>query len=123
MGKSTAAGLDQQRINMSVVAAFKLDDFVPPGEPSCQPDAAHRRLGAAVDHPHSFDRGNEITDHFRHFHLERIWNSKAQSFGGGAADGGDHGIRSMAENRRTPCAHVVDELPAFDREDACSLSS
>ncbi len=123
MGKSTAAGLYQQRINMSVVAPFKLDDFVPLGEPSCQPNTAHRRLGAAIDHPHSFDRRNETTDHLRHFHLERTWNPKTQTFRGGAADGGDHCIRSVPENRRTPCAHVIDKLSAIDRKNPCSLRS
>src|SRR4029077_20786435 len=116
MGESATAGLYQQRVNMSVVAPFKLDDFVPLGKPSCQPNTAHRRLSAAVDHPYPLDRGNETTDHLRHFYLERIWNPKAQTFRGGAADGGDHCVRRVAENGGTPGPHVIDQLAAIHRK-------
>ena len=101
---------------MSVVTAFKLDDLVALGEPSGHPDTTHRRLGAAVYHPHPFDRGNEMTDHFGHFHLERIWNPKTETARRRGANGGDHCIRSVPENGWAPRPGVIDQLTAIDRK-------
>ena len=74
-----AARLDEQRIDVAVITAFELDDLVATGESAREPQARHRRFRPAVDHPHFFDRRNPAADQFRHFHFERIGNSKTDT--------------------------------------------
>jgi hypothetical protein len=57
MRQSAAPGLDQQGIDVPVIAAFKLDDLVSTSKTTGEPDAAHGGLGAAVDHAHFFHQG------------------------------------------------------------------
>ena len=104
-----------------MVAAFELDDFIPAGEAPREADAAHRRLGAAIDHPNFFHRGHHAADRFRHFHLEGIRGSKTQPALGRLAHGFDHRLRRMAENRRAPSAHEVDEFASLHRGQATAL--
>ena len=123
MRQSAASGLDEQGVDMSVVAAFELNDLIPASESASKTDAAHGCLGAAVDHPHFFHGGNEIANRFRHLDFQWVRNSKAQAIRSGATDGGDHRVWCVAEDGRTPSSHVVNEFPAFDGEDAGSLGS
>ena len=108
---------------MPVIAAFKLDDLVPTSKTPREPDAAHGGLGAAVDHAHFFHRGNQIADRLRHIDFQWIRDSEAQAIGSSATDGGNHGVRRVAEDGGPPCSHVVNEFPAFDGEDAGPLGS
>ena len=108
---------------MPVIAAFEFDDFIPAREASGEPDAAHGRLCAAVDHAHLLHGGHEIADRSSHFHFEGIGNSEAEAAGGGATDGCNHGVIGMPKDGRPPCPHVVDEFPSFDGEDARPIGS
>ena len=121
VGQRAAASFDQQRIDMAVVTAFELDDFIPTGEAAREADAAHRRLSAAVDHTDFFHRGHHAADRFRHFHLEGIRRAKTQSALGRLAHGFDHWLRCVAEDRRSPGADKIDKLPIFDSGEAASL--
>ena len=123
MRQSAASGLDEQGVDMSVVAAFELDDLIPASESTSKTDAAHGCLGAAVDHSHFFHRGNQIADRLRHLDLQWVRDSEAQAIGSGGADGGNHGVRRMAEDGGAPGPHIVNELPALDCEDAGPFSS
>src|SRR3546814_3352951 len=49
-GQRAAAGLDQERVAVAVVAALELDDACPSGGAAREPDRRQRRLGARVDH-------------------------------------------------------------------------
>ena len=91
-----AAGVDEQRIDVAVIAAVELDDLVASGEAARQPDARHRRLGAAVHHPHLFDRRHPAADQFRHLHFERIGNAEADAAAGGLRE----------RHRSPPAAHA-----------------
>ena len=48
-------GLDEQRIDVPVVATLELDDLAALGEAARQPDCRHRCLGAGIAHSHLFD--------------------------------------------------------------------
>ncbi len=50
------AGLNEQRVGVSVIAAVEFDDEVAPGGGPGHPQGAHGRLRAAVDEPQAFDR-------------------------------------------------------------------
>src|SRR5689334_19152187 len=114
MGERTAAGIDQQGVDMPVIAAFELDYFIPLREPARQANARHRRFGAAVYHPHLFNRGNPSTDQFGHFHFERIGNSETDSALSRVANSVDHHLWRMAQNRRAPSANIIDVFLSLD---------
>ena len=113
--------LTSRESSMPVVAAFELDDLLPAGETPGQPDAAHRRLCAAVDQADLFHRGNQLADHSRHVDFQGIGNAETQPVGRSGAHRGDYRVRRMPEDRRTPGANVINELPAFDREECARL--
>ncbi len=71
--------LREQRVRVPVVAALELQDQVPPGASSGQPDRAHGRLGAARHEPDHLDRGHRGDDAFGELDLElgrarRTWS-------------------------------------------------
>ena len=109
-----AAGLDEQRVHVAVIAALELDDLVAAGEPARQPKAGHRRLRAAVDHSHLLDRRDPAADQLGHFHFERIGNAEADAARGRLADRVEHDRRRVPEDRRAPGADVIDVFVAVD---------
>ena len=53
--RHAAAGRDEQRVEMAVVAAGELHDRVPAGRAPGEPHRGHRRLGPARHQPHLLD--------------------------------------------------------------------
>src|SRR5690606_11779962 len=51
-GERPRSRLHEQRVRMSVVAAFELDDEIAPGEAAREANGGHRRLGAGRDEAH-----------------------------------------------------------------------
>src|SRR5438552_11306986 len=114
MSERAAARFDQQRIDMSVVTTVELDDFVAAGETAGQSKARHGSFGAAAHHPHFLDGRHPVADQLRHFHFQRIRNSKTHAAGGGLAHGIDNDPWRVTENRRPPAADVVDVFISID---------
>src|SRR5262245_2968295 len=106
---------------MAMITAVELDDLIASGEGAREADTRHRRLGAAVDHPHFLDRRNPIADQFRHLHFKRIRNSKTQSARRSIADGFDYNFRCVPEDGRPPTANVIDIFVSIDIPDSCSF--
>ena len=106
---------------MAVITAFELDDLVAPGETAGKPHARHRGFGAAVHHPHLFNRRHPAADQFRHLHFEWIGNAEADAARRRFADRVDHDRRRMTENRRAPGADVIDVFVPIDVPDFCAL--
>jgi hypothetical protein len=71
-GQRAAAGLDQERVAVAVVAALELDDARAPGGAARQPDRRQRGLGAGVDHPYHLAAGHQPGDGLGHLHFQRI---------------------------------------------------
>ena len=92
---------------MSVVAAFKFDEFLTPGIASGQTDGAHGSLGTGVDHAHHIHRGVGVNDHFRHADLNFRWSAVGVALSQRFIDAVVISIRSMAENQRPPGADIV----------------
>ena len=61
------AGLNQQRIRMPVVAAFKFDDLVAAGGPAGETNSAHGGFGTRVTHAQQIHRGHVAANNFCHF--------------------------------------------------------
>ena len=57
-----AAGTDQERVGVTVVAALELDHTGPPGGGAGQTDRRCGRLGARVDHAHHLDARHQRHD-------------------------------------------------------------
>ena len=104
------AGLDQQRVNVTMVTALELDYFVALGEATRQADRRHRRLGAGVAHPHLLHRRHCVDDQLRHADLERIRDAKTRPMLGGVLHRLDNHPRGVPQNRRPPSAHIIDVL-------------
>src|SRR5438132_6443683 len=106
---------------MSVVTTVELDDRVTPRERACETNAGHGRFRAAVHHPHFLDRRHPVADQLRHFHLERIWNSKAQATRTRLAHRVHNDFWCMTENRRSPTPDVIDVLLSIDIPNFCAF--
>ena len=117
VGERAAAGLDEQRVDVAVVAALELDDLVAPDESTRETQTGHGGFGPAVDHAHFLDGGNPTADQLRHFHFERIRDTEADSARGRGANGIDDHVGRVPENGRTPGADVIDVFVAIDVPD------
>ena len=123
MRQGSTACTHQQRVNVTVIAAFELDDLVPAGEAAGEPDARHGRFGAAVHHPHLLDRGHPFADQLGHLDFEWIWNSEADAPHHRFMDRIDHYARCMTQNRRAPGSDVINVLVAIDVPNLCAFSA
>src|SRR3977135_4454137 len=123
VSERSASGLDEQRIDVPVIAALELDDFVAAGESARESQAGHRRFGPAVDHSHFLDRRNPAANQLGHLDFQRVGNAEADPARGRGADGVDHDRRGVAENGRAPGADVVEVLFAVDVPDSRTLSA
>ena len=95
-------GCDQQSVGMAVVAAFKLDDPVPTGMSSRQPNGAHGRFRSRVHQPDLLNRRQRFADFASE--LGFLFRRRAEA---GAAperrsDRLDHRRMRMPENKRPP---------------------
>src|SRR5438876_1480932 len=105
-----------------MITAVELNDLVAASKSACQPDGRHGRFCAAADHSHFLDGGNPFADELRHFHLQRIRNSKTETALRGFAYCIDNHFRGMTQNRRAPTAYVIDVFILIDIPNLCALS-
>ena len=108
------AGLDQQAIDVAVVAAGELDDHVPSGEAAGQADGAHRRLGAGADQAHHLDRRHRLHNQLGKLRLPFGGSAEAGTAMQSFLDGPDHARMGMAEDERPPRTDVIEVTIAVD---------
>ena len=120
-GEGTASGLDQQGVDMAVVASLELHDAVASRDTAGKADGRHDGLGAAIGHPDLLDGGNQAADGLGHLDFEGIRNAEAGTVLGRPGDGIDHDLRRMAQDSRSPGADAVDVFPAINIGDRASL--
>src|SRR5665213_3726950 len=93
---------------MTVVAAVELDNQVATGSGAGDPECAHRRLGAAVDEPETFDRRHARADQLPKPDLGRAGRpERAAGLDGGPDRLDDRGV-SVAQHEWTESADVID---------------
>jgi len=108
------ARLDQQGVDMPVVAPGELDDHVASGESPGDTDRAHGRLGSRVDHADHFHRRDGIDDGGGERGLGTGGGTEAGSLVEGRPDRILHRGMLVSEDVGTPRADVVDELVPID---------
>ncbi len=113
-GQHAAAGLDQERVAMAVVAAFELDDAVAAGGTTRQADRRQRGLGAGVDHAHHLARWHQAGDGFGHGHFGRARRTEGQAVVDRLLHRLAHGRVVVADDHRAPGTDVVDVAVAVD---------
>ena len=106
-GEGAGAGLDQQGVGVAVVAAFKLDDLVAAGVTAGQPDGAHGRLGAGVDHPHLLHGGDDLAHLLGHQHFDLGRGTVAQSLLHRLDDRGLDGRVVVTQQHGAPGTDVI----------------
>src|ERR1700722_12154424 len=99
---------------MAMVTAFKFNDELAVGCAPGQPDARHRSLRTAINHPDLFDGRNPGADQARHLDLHRVGYPEAQPVLSGFTHRFDDDIRSMTKDRGAPGPDVIDILASFD---------
>ena len=106
-GGQPRAGLDQERIGVAVVAAFKLDQLAAPGGAPCQADGAHGGFGAGADQAHHVHAGHDFQDFFSQFHLALGRGAKREALQHRSLYGLHHRRMAVAQNHGSPRANVV----------------
>ena len=115
------AGLDQQRVGMTVIAAIEFDDLIALSETTCQTDRGHSRFRARVAHPHLFDAGNHGANQFGHGHLKRIGNAETDPVGGGCLHRLNNLSMCVTKDGRAPGSYIIHVFIAVDVPDPGAL--
>src|SRR6202021_2216572 len=86
-GRPPRAGVGQQRVDVTVVAAGELDDLGAAGESAGQSHRAHGGLGAGVDQPDQVNRRHPVDDLRGQFAFGGGGGHRPQAGGGGLGGG------------------------------------
>jgi len=78
-GQGAGTGFHQQTVGMTVVAAFKFDNFVTAGKTTGQTDGAHGRFGTGVHHAHHIHGRDQFSHQRRHFDFHLGWRAETQT--------------------------------------------
>ena len=105
--QQTAACFHQQAVGMTVVAAFKLDDFVTAGKTACQTDGGHRCFRTGADKAQLLDRRHDFGDFFGNDNFAFSRRTKRQTAQCRFAHSFNDFRMGMADNRRAPRADIV----------------
>ena len=117
----SAAGLDEHRVGVAVVAALELDDEVAAGESAGEADGGHAGFGAGGDEAELLDGGKAVGDEFREIGFGGDGGSEAGALGGGLLDGFDDGRKGMAKDHRPPGAEEVEVAVAIFVVEVCAF--
>ena len=117
-GGWSAAGGDEQAVDVTVVTAFDLDDEVAAGGSACKTDGAHGGFGAAVDQADLFEARDVLDELFGQPDFSFRGDAEARP----AFEGLGHGLNdlrvSVAEDQGSPGQDVVDVFVAIGVGDA-----
>ena len=106
-GQGAGACLHQQGVGVAVVATLELDDLVAAGVAAGQPDGAHGRLGAGVDHPHLLHGGDDLAHLLGHQHFDLGRGTVAKPFFHRLDDRGLDGRVVVTEQHGAPGTDVI----------------
>ena len=113
-GEGAGTGGDEKGVNVTVVVALELDDFVAASEAAGEAHTGHGGLGSGVGHADLFDGRNPIDDFLRHLDFADMGDSVGNSILGGLVDGVGDGNGRVSEDVRAPGTNVVDVVFAID---------
>ena len=122
-GQGAGAGLDQQRIAVTVIATLELDDLVAAGMAAREADRRHRCLGAGVGHANLIHGGKDVADAFRHLDFGFGRCTEAQTLGGRLLYGLDDLGIGVAADHRPPGTDIIDIGLAVDIVEKSALGA
>ena len=105
---------------MSVVAAGKFHEPIPPRSRPGEPHRRHRGLGAGGDKTHHVDQLHRFDDPLGENHLELNGVAVRDAPLELGSDGRHHRRRLVAEDVRSVGEHVVDEVIAVRASTTCA---
>jgi hypothetical protein len=100
--------LDEERIRVSVIAPFELDDAAALRCRAGDPQRAHGGLGAGVDEPNAFHRGHQQRHALREACLEMGRRPEARPVRCSRCKRFDETVGRVSVNERAPRHHVID---------------
>ena len=103
----TGASLDQHGIGMSVIAALKLDDFIPSGGATCQTHRTHDGLGAGIDHAYHLNMGYHGNHQLCQPGFQSGGRTEAQTMLHNLCHSVQYLRVGMSQNHRAPGAHII----------------
>src|SRR5262249_33715190 len=112
--RDAGAGLHQQRVGVSVVAPFKLDDVLAPGKSPSQTDGGHRSFSAGADESYLLDRGKCRDDLLCQLGFTRCARAEACAVAIGLGYSFDYSGMRVPQNQRPPGADIIDVLVVID---------
>ena len=120
-GQGPAAGFEQERVGVAVIAADAFDDQGAAGGGAGEADGAHGRFGAAVDEADHVDGWQGFDD----FRGQRDFALGGSAVAGAAADGfgegGDDPFVGVAGDDGAVAGDVIDVVVAVDVGDDAPL--
>jgi hypothetical protein len=114
--RESGSRLYQERIDVAVIAAFKLDGNFTSSEATRQANRAHTGFGAGVHQPHHFDRWDRINDQLCQFHFASGRRAETGTNLKRLCERIQHWLRAMPEQQRTPRIHIIDVLVSIHIE-------
>ena len=108
------AGLDQERVRVSVIAAFEFQDPIALRGGSRDAQRAHRGFGARAHEAHSLERWHQRPDTLAELDLERAGRPEAGAEPGRRGQRSHESPRRVAVDERSPRHHIIDVAIAVD---------
>jgi hypothetical protein len=122
-GGQAGPGVDQEAVGVAVVAARELHDEVAPCRAPCEPECAHGRFRARRREAELLHRWNGRPDRLAEDHLGGRRRTEGEAVAGSGSHGIDDHRMSVTEDRRSPCADVVDVPVAVGIANAGAVAS
>ena len=115
--RHAGSGLDQQRIDVAVIAAFELDGQIAAGESARDAQRAHGGFGAGIDQAHHLHRRNDLRRSTPPVRLRcPVGAPKLVPISSALRSASITGCGTMAQNQRSPGADVIDiRLPSTSK--------
>ena len=104
-----------------MIAALKLDDLVPSGSASCQPQGRHDRFGTGVHHAYHFDVGHHLNHQFGDLHLALGGSAKGKAVLHSFFHRFPDERMVVTQNHGAPGAHVINVPVAVHVPDICAV--
>jgi 6-phosphofructokinase 2 len=112
----------KEEVSVAVVAPGELHDAAPPGEPPCDTDRAHRRLGARGGEAQQLDGGDPATHLLGEHHLSEGRRPEAGPIRRSRRDRFEDGRVPVTEDRGAVGLDVVEIATALDIDDVRTLA-
>ena len=109
-----AASLNEERIDVAVIAAFKLDGEIAASKSTSDAESGHGGFGPGIDQPDHLHRWNGVADFFRQLNFAFSRCAKTGADRESVLNGGEDLRMPMPDEHGAPGANKIDVLVAID---------